>query len=262
MSLFQQAAAAAARLGIAVLAFSHLMAQPIPAQSDGSAERPREAPAAAEIPVYAAADDSALQIGTLTAGEKVTPLAESQSGGGIKWYLVKTKSGVVGWIRQKDNEQSKTVENFFRSLRTEPAGIAVEIQSTSAGPARRGAVIIPVKVSGRSVIVPVTFNHSLNADLLLDTGASMTMISRRLAASLAIPSTGAGLFSGIGGTVSAQIARVDSIKVGDAEVSGMTVSIHDVSRFPQFDGLLGMDFLGRFQVSVDAAKRLLVLTTR
>lgn len=90
----------------------------------------------------------------------------------------------------------------------------------------------------------------------------MTMISRRLAASLAIPSTGAGLFSGIGGTVSAQIARVDSIKVGDAEVSGMTVSIHDVSRFPQFDGLLGMDFLGRFQVSVDAAKKLLVLTTR
>jgi hypothetical protein len=262
MSLFEQPATAAARLAIAGLAFLLFLAPPILPQSAGSAETPREAPAAAEIPVYAAADYSALQIGTLAMGEKVTPLAESQSGGGIKWYLVKTKSGVVGWIRHTDDQQSKTAENFFRSLPTEPAGIAVEIQSTSAGAARLGAVIIPVRVNGRSVIVPVTFNHSLNANLLLDTGASMTMISRRLATNLALASTGAGLFSGIGGTVSAQIARVDSIKVGDAEVSGMTVSIHDVSRFPQFDGLLGMDFLGRFQVSVDATKKLLVLTAR
>jgi hypothetical protein len=262
MSLFQQPAAPAARLAIAGLAFTVLLAQPLSPESAGSAEAPHPAPAAAGIPVYAAADDSALQIGILAAGEKVMPLAETQSGGGIKWYLVKTKSGVVGWIRHNDNEQSKKAEHFFRSLPTEPAGIAVEIQSSSAGAARRGAVIIPVKVNGRSVIVPVTFNHSLNANLLLDTGASMTMISRRLAANLALPSTGAGLFSGIGGTVSAQIARVDSIRVGDAEVSGMTVSIHDVSRFPQFDGLLGMDFLGRFQVSVDAAKKLLVLTGR
>jgi predicted aspartyl protease len=117
-------------------------------------------------------------------------------------------------------------------------------------------------VNGRSVIVPVTFNRSVNANLLLDTGASMTMISPRLATTLALPSTGAGLFSGIGGTVSAPIARVESIKVGDAEISGMAVSVHDVSRFPHFEGLLGMDFLGRFQVSVDAAKKLLVLTPK
>ncbi|MGH7797683.1 MAG: aspartyl protease family protein [Candidatus Binatia bacterium] len=239
-----------------------LSAQPISPAWAGSAETPHAAPATAGIPVYAAADDSALTIGTLAMGEKVTPIAETQSGGGIKWYLVKTKSGVVGWIRHKDNEQSKNAENFFRSLPTEPAGIAVEIQPSSADAARRGAVIIPVHVKGRSVIVPVTFNRSVNANLLLDTGASMTMISRRLATNLALPSSGAGLFAGIGGTVSAQIARVDSIKVGDAEVSGMAVSIHDVSRSPQFDGLLGMDFLGRFQVSVDAAKKLLVLTPR
>lgn len=262
MSLFQQPAAPAARVAMAGLAITVLSAQPISPGWAGSAETAHAAPATAGTPVYAAADDSALQIGTLATGEKVTPLAETQSGGAIKWYLIKTRSGVVGWIRHKDNEQSKNAENFFRSLPTEPAGIAVETQTRSADAARRGAVIIPVKLNGRSVIVPVTFNRSLNANLLLDTGASMTMISRRLAANLALPSTGAGLFSGIGGTVSAQIARVDSIMVGDAEVSGMTVSIHDVSRFPQFDGLLGMDFLGRFEVSVDAAKKLLVLTTR
>ena len=60
----------------------------------------------------------------------------------------------------------------------------------------------------------------------------------------------------------APVARIESIKVGDAEVSGMMVSIHDAARFPQFEGLLGMDFLGRFQISVDWDKQLLVLTRK
>ena len=239
-----------------------LSPHPIAPLLAASSEPSQGASGIAGTPLYAAADDSTPAIGMLAIGEKVTPIAETRGAAGMKWYLVKTRSGVIGWMKHKDNEQSKDVESFFRSLPAEPAGIAVEIQSSSAAAARRGAVIIPVTMSGRSVIVPVTFNRSIDANLLLDTGASMTMISRRLATALALPSTGAGLFSGIGGTVTAPIAHVESIKVGDAEVSGMAVSIHDVSRFPQFEGLLGMDFLGRFQVSVDSAKKLLILTPK
>jgi aspartyl protease family protein len=113
-----------------------------------------------------------------------------------------------------------------------------------------------------SIIVPVTLNRTLNANLLLDTGASMTMVSRRIATALALYATSSRQFSGVGGNVTAQIARVDSLKVGDAEVNGMPVSIHDLSQTPVFEGLLGMDFLGRFQVSVDTAKRVLVLNPR
>jgi hypothetical protein len=212
--------------------------------------------------VYAAADEAAAVVGTLSKDEKATPIAETQSAGGIKWYLIKTKSGVVGWIRHRNDAQSKSAETFFRSLPTQRVTIPVDSRKSLAAAARGEAVIIPVTLLGRSVIVPVTLNHSVNANLLLDTGASITMISRRVATALALPSTGAGLFSGIGGTVSAPVARVESIKVGDAEVSGMTVSIHDVARFPQFEGLLGMDFLGRFQISVDWTKQLLVLTRK
>ena len=257
-----QPSAPAARLGAAAgLAAIVLSAPPISLGWAASAATSFAAPETAEIPVYAAADDSALWIGTLSSGEKTTPVAETQTAGGVKWYLVKTKTGVVGWIKHAANEPSKNADSFFRALPAESRDSAVEIPTSSAA-AQRGAMIIPVNLKGRSVIVPVTFNRSVNAELLLDTGASMTMISRRLATNLALPSSGAGLFSGIGGTVSAEIARVDSIKVGDAEVSGMAVSIHDIPRLPHFEGLLGMDFLGRFQVSVDPAKKLLVLTPR
>jgi predicted aspartyl protease len=227
----------------------------------GEANSQAAAPGAA-IQIYVSADDSALPIGTMTVGETVTPIAETQGPGGTKWYLVKSRGGVVGWIKHSESEQSKKVDHFFRSLPPEPSGIAVRIPTTSAAAAAKNAVIIPVTLSGGSILVPVTFNGTVSANLLLDTGASMTMISRRLASNLALPAIASGLISGIGGTINAQIARVDSIKVGDAEVGGMAVSIHDLPRFPRFEGLLGMDFLGRFHVSVDSSKQVLVLTPK
>ena len=217
--------------------------------------------AQSEVPIYATAEEGALEIGKVAAGENLTPLAETQ-GGGVKWYLVKTKSGVVGWIRHGQDEPSKRTGDFFRAMPPEAAGISVPIRNTSATAAPPNAVLVPVTFSGSSVIVPVTFNRSVSGNLLLDTGASMTMISRRLANNLALAATSSAIFSGIGGAIQAPIARVESIKVGDAEATGMAVTIHDISRFPHFEGLLGMDFLGRFQVSVDPAKKLLVLAPK
>jgi hypothetical protein len=216
----------------------------------------------AEIQIYAAADETALSVGTLPAGENVTPIAESRGANGVKWYLVKSKSGVVGWIKQDDGEQAKKVDHFFRNLPAEPRAIAVDIPTGSANAAPRGAVIVPIHFSGRSVIVPVTFNHAVTANLVLDTGAAMTMITDKLAANLRLPSIGSNVLVGIGGTVLAQVARVDSVKVGDAEIADMPISIHDPFRNPSFEGLLGMDFLGRFQVAVDPVKKLLILTPR
>jgi hypothetical protein len=227
---------------------------------------PREAAAEADdssyrFPLYASAEETAQVVGTLALGESTTPMAETQSAGGIKWYLVKTKSGVVGWIKQSDDAQSKKLESFFRSLPAETSNLAhIPIAPVSSAP--KGSMIVPVMIIRNSIIVPVTLNRTLSANLLLDTGASMTMISRRIATALALYATSSRQFSGVGGNVTAQIARVDSLKVGDAEVNGMPVSIHDLSQTPAFEGLLGMDFLGRFQVSVDTAKRVLVLNPR
>ena len=222
--------------------------------------RPIDA-ASSGLPLYATAEENAQVIGMLPAGEITTPMAETQGASGLKWYLVKTKNGVIGWIKQSDSEQAKKLDSFFRSLPKESA-ISVQIPIVSSSSAPRGSIVVPVMLSHNSIIVPVTFNRSLTANLLLDTGASMTMISRRIATGLSLYANRSRVFSGVGGAVTAQVARLDSIKVGDAEIGGIDVSIHDLSQGRQFEGLLGMDFLGRFQVSVDAAKQLLVLSPR
>jgi hypothetical protein len=58
------------------------------------------------------------------------------------------------------------------------------------------------------------------------------------------------------------VARIESVKVGEAEVSNLVVAIHDFSQDPRFEGLLGLDFLRHFQVSLDPRKQLLTLIPR
>jgi hypothetical protein len=67
---------------------------------------------------------------------------------------------------------------------------------------------------------------------------------------------------GIGGSVVAGLGIVEAVNVGQAEVRNMPISIHDSVRNIGYDGLLGFDFLGRFQMSVDSDKQVMVLTPR
>jgi hypothetical protein len=166
------------------------------AQTDSSVD-----PAAhrAETQIYATADETSLPVGVLLPGENGKPIAESWGAGGVKWYLVKSKSGVIGWIKHDDGEQTKKMDNFFRNLPAEPNRISVDISIGSASAAPRRAVIVPINFSGRSAVVPVTFNHSVTANLVLDTGASMTLITGRVAANLRLPFTGSNYVAGIGG---------------------------------------------------------------
>jgi len=103
-------------------------------QSDPARETAEKS---AGIHIYATPDDSTPPIAALLAGESTTPLGESQGTGGIKWYLIKTKSGVVGWIKQGDSEQSKKVDSFFKSLPRETSATAVSLPSVSSAAAPR-----------------------------------------------------------------------------------------------------------------------------
>ena len=216
----------------------------------------------APIQIYATADDNALPVGTIASGESAKPLAETQGPGGAKWYLVKTRSGVVGWIKQTESEQAKKVESFFKSLPREAAATAITIPSISSTAVPRGAIIVPVLSTGPSTIVTVTLNRSNNANLMVDTGATSTIVSRRLAGLLSLRPIGNATAHTVGGVIGVAIARLQSLKVGEAEVTDLPVVIHDFSPDPRFEGLLGMDFLGRYQIGLDVQRQVLVLSNK
>jgi predicted aspartyl protease len=207
-------------------------------------------------------DDNSPLAGNLAENEATTPIAETYGAAGSKWYLIKTKNGLLGWLKQSASGQSKTLDNFFKSLPPETSSSALPLPVTTVASAPRGAIIVPVQFTGRSVIVTVTLNRTMTANLTLDTGATNTVISRRLASSLSLRPIGTAFVQTVGSPVSAQVTSLKSMKVGAAEANDLQVIVHNFSNDPRIEGLLGMDFLGRYQVALDSQKQVLVLTPR
>jgi len=107
------------------------------------------------------------------------------------------------------------------------------------------------------IVLPVTFNDSITVPMLLDTGASGTHISFGLAEKLGIFKKDEGTLieaiSGIGGTVPAILTIIDNVKIGEAEDSFVPTTISS-SISPDFEGLIGMDFMSNFTIKIDTRK--------
>lgn len=226
-----------------------------------------------EVNVFGAADESSAVIETVRDGSSLAPIAEMTGAGGLKWFMVKTKSGNVGWIKAGDNAEAKRIDDHFRALPKEsvairpavaPAGAGDE-PATSASTSENGVITVPVKINGNKVSVPVTFkngNSSTTGSLAVDTGADQTIISKRMARELRIQSIGRGISAGIGGTATTEYANIETMTVGKVVVKNMRVSILDFTKDARYEGLLGFDFLGRYQMSLDSEKQVMVLTPR
>ena len=223
----------------------------------------RSLPTPGGIQLFTAPDESSAVVAILKKGDEISPLADSLGGEGARWYLVKAKNGTVGWMRQSDTDESRKLEKFFKSLPAEPSlPLSSVVPSSPSGGSRANPITVPVVMNGASVIVPVTLNGALKANLALDTGATITVVSRRIASNLALNALGASKVGTVGGVITVPLARLGSLKVGDAEVHDLVVSVHDFSTDPRIEGLLGLDFLKHFHVSLDARRRLLILGPR
>jgi clan AA aspartic protease (TIGR02281 family) len=113
---------------------------------------------------------------------------------------------------------------------------------------------IPVKPHGQGhFIVEVQINGNIKANLIVDTGATMVILSDRLGEILKVKDNKdlpTMSFNTAGGKVETPLFILESLKVGNAEVFGLEASTN-----PNFngkvDGLLGMSFLGEFKLEMD-----------
>jgi clan AA aspartic protease (TIGR02281 family) len=129
----------------------------------------------------------------------------------------------------------------------------------------RGEAVIPfTKNSGGIIVVDALINRSVPARLVVDTGASVITITEELARRLshsALSSPEAVTIEGLGGTMQGRsilIPRLDVGNVGRDHVPAVVMSGGSGFRGP-FDGLLGMNFLGEFELAVDYENNRIVL---
>ncbi len=138
-----------------------------------------------------------------------------------------------------------------RQTRSQPNAAATLSRSRATRPSQ--AFIIPLKRSGTSLFIQVTLNGFVRVPLMVDTGASLTVISTKTAQRLGLDLDRAALIPmrSASGVFLAHLTKVRSVKVGDAMVRDVEVVVHDISPGRE-QGLLGLSFLDHFNVTIHA----------
>ncbi len=131
---------------------------------------------------------------------------------------------------------------------------------------------VPLRVAGRGgavLMVAAYINGSGPYNLVLDTGATLTCIDERLARQLRLPrKRGAvGVGAGAVGSGRVPLVQVDSVRLGATTVRNMTACVLDLSHLRDLgaggvSGLLGLNFLTEFHVTLDFDNRLLTLRNK
>jgi predicted aspartyl protease len=107
---------------------------------------------------------------------------------------------------------------------------------------------IPIKRrSAKTPIIEVTFNNRYTFEMILDTGASGTLITESMAKLLKLKPTGQATFEiADGSEVKFNTTVINSISVNGAVVKNVEVAIAKRGNV----GLLGHDFFGQYNVRI------------
>jgi clan AA aspartic protease (TIGR02281 family) len=125
---------------------------------------------------------------------------------------------------------------------------------------RGGETIVPIEPSRGVWVAQVVLNDARTGRFLVDTGASVMLVSPMLAVSLGLPLTGSSgstELHTVAGPTAGPSATLASVRLGAAEARNVPVVVHEPGL--GLDGILGNTFLGRFTVTLDAGRRLLRL---
>jgi hypothetical protein len=115
-------------------------------------------------------------------------------------------------------------------------------------------------VPGFPVLVSTKINGAGPITLILDTGADRTVVAPSVLWKLGVSTVGAqrGLIKGVTGMSYVDAVWVNSVEVGETKVGPLLVVAHDAD-LKGADGLLGRDFLAKFNVTIDSAERVVTL---
>lgn len=184
--------------------------------------------------------ESAGQNPGVTREQQATALNQEAELPAGSFYSYTDEKGVVHIV----DEVGSVPQHYRKGMTVTPAGAPL-------------SNVTPVIIRGNQVFVPVKLSYhgrSVEAQLLLDTGATTTTISGQVAESLRFESSdvSAGRTTVADGrSVGTYSFMADSIAVGSRSLSRVQAVILPGSGGNGYDGLLGMNFLKNFRYHVD-----------
>jgi len=160
-------------------------------------------------------------------------------------------AGVLGYTFFKDLLITIDYPNHRLTLSPPEESRGREFSRAAAVPLRlaredRPVLLADLPIDGRGVF---TF--------LIDTGASQTIVSPRLASEIGLRGAVSGELAGAAGAVASSAGTLRSVALGRVAVKDIGVGIADVfgplidALGTEFDGILGYNVLGRFKIGFD-----------
>jgi hypothetical protein len=169
-----------------------------------------------------------------------------------------------GLLNVPERHRRSAVPLGMRSSPPAPSSAPARPTAPSAGavaaPVARGGALVRY-TPGERIVVDVRLNGRSPARLLLDTGADRTLITPRALVAAGAEMTrpvARGEMRGVTGSDQVVYVVLDTIEIGEARVERLPVAAYEMGSRDS-DGLLGRDFLDRFNVSIDAARGVVTL---
>lgn len=137
--------------------------------------------------------------------------------------------------------------------------LAVALLTTPAAAEWVGAGEVPLDGSDRAWMVHATVNGVVDGLFLLDTGASVCVLSPGTAQRLSLPPTGGEMqLQTANGVVKAPLVRLRSVEVGGSKARDVQAVVHPALG-PPLDGIIGLSYLNNFSYAIDPRRRVLKL---
>lgn len=157
--------------------------------------------------------------------------------------------------RALDIEQQRQTEVHLQELRERQESDRLK-QADAERLRQIKASETPVTIADNQILVPVAFFNSgreATVHLVMDTGATHTVLYRPVASQLNIYTLSKGQSTVAGGrSVQSETGKVESMRVGPITARDFPVVILPFEGGPSaHSGLLGMDFLRRVEYSID-----------
>jgi clan AA aspartic protease (TIGR02281 family) len=159
--------------------------------------------------------------------------------------------------------QDPDVGTRARAMLSELSIALAETQGAGSRDSDSQADGIPLTRSGNHFIVDARPGGGRGMQLLIDTGASLTIFTPGVLAQGGIRYRDTGrtaVFNTANGQVRAPVYTLDSLMVGDWQVSQIEIGVLDLGDTAGVDGLLGMNFLSRFRFFIDQDQAVLRLS--
>ncbi|QPJ64946.1 MAG: TIGR02281 family clan AA aspartic protease [Candidatus Nitrohelix vancouverensis] len=146
----------------------------------------------------------------------------------------------------------------FKTFESRPAPSYPEKENDIPSASAMEIDLIPLP--GGHFIATVELNRRVSAKLMLDTGASMITLSKRVAdqLSLGLYSAPRISFSTAGGEVAMPLVALDRVQIGGAQAFNVEAAVNP-NEMGEVDGLLGMSFLSHFKMELDQVNAKLIL---